>query len=263
MVPRAWARRSSARTLSEFCFGHGDEKDRLIRLDMSEYATYGAAERLLGESSTGGSGLVKRARQQPFVVLLLDEIEKAAPEVFDVLLNLLDEGRLIDAFGRLTSFRSAIIIMTSNLGVQTHDPLGFGAEPHVGYVDEVERFFRPEFVNRIDEILSFNPLSLETIVAITEKELLELTVREGLDTRHITLSWNDEVVHRLAEIGYSQRYGARNLQRTLERHVVIPLARLLLDRPELRDTTLHLEVDGDGAIGYRLSASDQGSRVAP
>lgn len=247
-----------ARSLSEFCFGHGDEKDRLVRLDMSEYATSGSAERLLGESSTGGSDLVKRVRQQPFMVLLLDEIEKAAPEVFDVLLNLLDEGRLIDAFGRLTSFRSAIIIMTSNLGVRTHDPVGFGAEPSVGYVDEVERFFRPEFVNRIDEVLSFSPLSRETIMAITEKELLEITVREGLDTRHITLSWNDEVVHRLAEMGYSPRYGARNLQRTLERHVVIPLARLLLDDPELKDTTLHLVVDEGGVVGFQLSASTNG-----
>ena len=239
-----------ARSLSAYCFGHGEERDRLIRLDMSEYGTFGAAARLIGSVSTGDSDLIRRVRQQPFVVLLLDEVEKAAPEVFDALLNLLDEGRLTDAYGRLTSFRSAIVIMTSNLGARTHDPVGFGAADGSGHVEAVERFFRPEFVNRIDQVVLFAPLSRASIRAITEKELGDLAAREGLDKRRLTLRWTDEVVNSLADEGYSARYGARNLQRTIERRVVVPLARLLLERPDISGAELRLILGAQGEVTF-------------
>jgi ATP-dependent Clp protease ATP-binding subunit ClpC len=237
-----------ARSLSRFCFGHGEEKDRLLRLDMSEYSTPGAATRLLGDPALGGSDLVKRVRRQPFVVLLLDEVEKAAPEVFDVLLSLFDEGRLTDVYGRLTSFRSAIVIMTSNIGARSHDPVGFGDPATPGYADDVARFFRPELVNRIDEIVTFAPLSGETVRAIAEKELGEVVTREGLAARRIGVRWSAAVVERLAAEGTSARYGARDLQRTVERRVVIPLARYLIDHPDARELTLALDVGADGRI---------------
>jgi hypothetical protein len=192
--------------------------------------------------------LVKRVRRQPFLVLLLDEVEKAAPEVFDVLLGLLDEGRLTDVYGRLTSFRSAIVIMTSNLGVRRHDPLGFAAASAPGFAEEVARFFRPEFVNRIDEIVTFSPLSEETVRAITVKELREVAAREGHAARRIGIRWSDEVVDRLAAEGTSARYGARDLQRTIERRVVIPLARDLVDHPAAAGVTLAFEADAGGRI---------------
>ena len=238
-----------ARAISQYLFGHGDETDRLLRLDMSEYAGPSAAERLLGDphGSGGPSDLVKRIRRQPFTVVLLDEIEKAAPEVFDVLLGVFDEGRLTDAFGRLSTFRSAVIIMTSNLGARAGEPFGLTRNaPADAYEAEVTRFFRPEFFNRIDAVVTFDALTESTIHAITEKELVELNKREGLTRAGLTLAWDDAVVRHLAAVGFDRRYGARPLQRTIESLVVTPLARLLVERPTLRHATIRaVLVDGE------------------
>jgi ATP-dependent Clp protease ATP-binding subunit ClpC len=240
-----------ARTIARYFFGHGEQGDRLLRLDMSEYAGPGAAERLLTRPDGEPSDLIRKMRQQPFAVLLLDEIEKAAPEVFDVLLSVFDEGRLTDRYGRTTTFRSAVIIMTSNLGAGKQEPFGFGGGPAVRYDSEALAFFRPEFFNRIDAVVTFQPLRAETILAITRKELAEIGRREGLSRTNVRLTWTDALVSHLAKAGFDARYGARPLQRTLETLVVTPLARYLLEHPGLKDAELAADLGSDGIVTFR------------
>lgn len=235
-----------ARALARFFFGHGAKANRLIRLDMSEYAGSGSAERLLSAPDGQPSALVRDIRAQPFNVVLFDEIEKADPEVFDVLMGLFDEGRLTDRFGRTAIFRSAILILTSNLGSDRQGAFGFGADAQVPYESVALRHFRPEFFNRLDAVVSFAPLSKESIEAITRKELAEIAGREGLAERQVLLVWSDAVVAHLAAEGFDRRFGARPLQRTIERLVVTPVARFLLDHPDLRNMTLRLDRGGDG-----------------
>jgi ATP-dependent Clp protease ATP-binding subunit ClpC len=242
-----------ARALARFFFGHGEQAERMVRLDMSELAGVGSAERLLTGADGEPSELIKKVRQQPFTVLLLDEVEKADPEVFDVLLNVFDEGRLTDRYGRLTTFRSAVIVMTSNLGAGKQEPFGFGREPPVRYDAEALKFFRPEFFNRIDTVVTFQPLERETILRITRKELTDLGRREGLTKAGLRLTWSERLVEHLAKEGFDARYGARPLQRTLESRVVTPLARFLLEQPELRDAEVRADVDAEGRICFARS----------
>ncbi len=237
-----------ARSIAGFCFGHGREKDRLIRLDMSEYGLPGAADRLTGGSGREPGEMVRKIRRQPFSVLLLDEIEKAAPEVFDMLLGVLDEGRFTDPYGRAADFRSAIIIMTSNLGVRVGSTPGFGGETDDPFETAVRSFFRPEFFNRIDDVVAFSHLSPESIAAITRKELAQVAGREGLTRRNLKLTWTDRAVAHLAEMGYDRRYGARNLQRVVERRAAVPLARYLLENGPPEGSAVRLDV-GDGDSG--------------
>jgi ATP-dependent Clp protease ATP-binding subunit ClpC len=247
-----------ARAIARFFFGHGEGPDRLIRLDMSEYAGLDCGERLLGPPAGDPSDLIKRVRQQPFVVILLDEIEKAGPEVFDVLLSVFDEGRLTDRYGRTTIFRSAVLIMTSNLGAQKQETFGFGKHPGVHYDAEARTFFRPEFYNRIDAVVTFQPLQAETIHAITRKELTEIAGREGLVRTGIRLTWTERLVAHLAREGFDRRYGARPLQRTLETLVVTPLAQYLLDHPTLRDVRIQLDLDGEEKVTLSTCQNGRG-----
>src|SRR5262249_8858524 len=192
----------------------------------------------------------KRMRQQPFTVLLFDEIEKADPEVFDVLLGVFDEGRLTDRYGRVTTFRSAVIVLTSNLGAGKQESFGFGQGPGVSYDAEALAFFRPEFFNRLDAVVTFQPLGKETVLAITRKELGEVGRREGLERARLRLTWTDAVVEHLAREGFDVRYGARPLQRKLEALVVTPLARFLLDRPGLRDTEIRVDLNAARRVEF-------------
>jgi ATP-dependent Clp protease ATP-binding subunit ClpC len=223
-----------AQALARFFFGARETQAagaRLIRLDMSEYAGFDAVERLVGPPHGEPSELIRKIRQQPFTVLLFDEIEKASPDVFDVLLGVFDEGRLTDRFGRVTNFRSALIVMTSNLGADKQAAFGFDANARPRYRDEAMAFFRPEFFNRLDAVVTFHPLGGETIKAIARKELAAIAGREGLTQHGITVRWSDRLVEHLAKVGFDARYGARPLQRTIEREVVAPLAKWLLGRP--------------------------------
>ena len=205
-----------AKALADFCFGHGEQPDRLVRLDMSEYALPGSADRLLTRPDGEPSDLVRKVRQQPFAVVLFDEIEKADPGVFDLLMGVCDEGRLTDRFGRTASFRSVLVVMTSNLGTRPGGPIGFvdGAAVAPGRADEALRFFRPEFANRIDAVVSFRPLDPAAVRAIVAKELAELARREGLVRAGLRLSWTEPAVDALARAGTDDRYGARPLQRS-------------------------------------------------
>ncbi|MEZ0266990.1 MAG: AAA family ATPase, partial [Phycisphaerae bacterium] len=223
---------------------------RLVRLDMSEYAGPDAADRFLGTAHGGPPDWIQRVRHQPFCVLLLDEIEKAAPEIFDLLLGVFDEGRLTDPWGRLTWFRSAVIVMTSNLGAGRPTAFGLsraGAAPPAMYDADAMGFFRPEFFNRIDAVVTFDPLTEPTVRAITAKELGDIAAREGLDKRGIKLAWTDRLVASLAAVGFDPRYGARPLQRTIEQRVVTPLARYVVDHPEVTSKTLTLDL-GEGGV---------------
>jgi ATP-dependent Clp protease ATP-binding subunit ClpC len=243
-----------ARALAQTFFGHGEahadrkREDRLVRLDMSEYAGLDAVDRLLGPPHAEPSALIRRLRQQPFCVLLLDEIEKAGPEVFDVLLSICDEGRLTDRYGRTTTFRSCVIVMTSNLGGEQHEAFGFNPDGTSPYAHAVRDFFRPEFFNRLDAVVTFETLRRETIEAITRKELREISKREGFQRAGLRLVWSDRLITWLARSGFDARYGARPLQRVLERQVVAPLAKYLLAHAELSDVALSVDCDAEGSM---------------
>jgi len=197
---------------------------------MSEYGGFDAVYRLLGPPQGEPGELVKRVRRQPFAVLLLDEIEKAAADVFDTLMGVFDEGRLTDQYGRVTNFRSTIIVMTSNLGAGQSRAVGFsGGETGPAYQEAAMRFFRPEFFNRMDQVVTFRPLKPEGVKAITRRELDAIAKREGLMRGGVKVAWSDALVEHLAGIGFDPRYGARPLQRAVEREVVAQLARWLLE----------------------------------
>jgi len=247
-----------AQSLARYLYGGNDQPrtvsfERLVRLDMSEYSTPGAADRFLGSAETGPADWIQKIRRQPFTVLLLDEIEKAAPEIFDILLAVFDEGRLTDPWGRLTHFKSAVIIMTSNLGSVAAEPFGLSKTTTPAYESEASTFFRPEFFNRIDAVVTFDPLSQEIIRAITEKELRDLASREGLTRLNIHLTWSDRLLNHLASEGYDPRYGARPLQRAIEALIVTPLARYLVQHAEVANTTLNLDIGDAGHI--KISAA--------
>lgn len=249
--PTGVGKTEMAKTVSRFFFGAGEDQERMLRLDMSEYGGPGAAQRLMGDKERPGE-LVRRIRRQPFSVLLLDEVEKAHHDVFDLLLGVFDEGRLTDPWGRETNFRSAIIILTSNLGVASLRPIGINQSKPPSYHREIQNFFRPEFFNRIDSVVTFDPLQPQHIRSITEMELRALSEREGLKRRDVSLTWSEEVVNSLSDRGYDARYGARPLKRLIEQEVTVPLSRFLVEQPHLRQRELKLSVVEGGLVLERV-----------
>jgi ATP-dependent Clp protease ATP-binding subunit ClpC len=254
--PTGVGKTALAKSLVEYCFGAagakdpstGSGQDRLVRLDMSEYSGWGAAQRLLQNPQGRPAAWIDRVRRQPFCVVLFDEIEKAAPEVFDVLLGLLDEGRLTDQFGRITWFRSAVIIMTSNLGADASDSAGFSSVPNPSYASEVHKFFRPEFFNRLDGVITFQPLGPPEVEAIARKELAELAQREGLVAAGLEVVWSERLLKTIVAEGYDHRFGARPLQRAIENRVAVPLARWRVDHPKARALTILVDLDEAGSV---------------
>jgi ATP-dependent Clp protease ATP-binding subunit ClpC len=218
---------------------------------MSEYASPWAAERLLAKDDGTPSDFVENVRQQPFVVVLLDEIEKAAAPVFDMLLGVLDEGRLTDRNGRTTIFRSAIVILTSNLGAATRSSIGFDPAAAQGYAKAVQDFFRPELFNRIDAVVSFGPLDATVCRSIVRKEIGEIALREGLKRAGVRLRASDALVDQLVAAGFDPRYGARPLQRTLETRLVTHLSRFLLEFSGLHGVEIELDTDSEGGLIIR------------
>ncbi|MCA9690248.1 MAG: AAA family ATPase [Myxococcales bacterium] len=267
-----------AKTLARFLFG---DVGRLLRFDMSEYMDPLAAERLIRGTQRDDGELTRKVRQQPFCVVLLDEIEKAHPAVFDLLLQVCGEGRLSDARGKTTYFHNAIIIMTSNLGAAHRRPRsGFrvdgdraqaAAAEHRHYVERVDAHFRPEFVNRLDRIISFRSLSAAEIGEVARVSLARIRERAGLVNRGIDLRVSDAVLARLARDGYSDTYGARALRRHLEDALVTPVATVLarfgslavgasvhVTDDELEDDA-RVDDGGDGELGASLG----GHRFGP
>jgi ATP-dependent Clp protease ATP-binding subunit ClpC len=229
-----------SRTLAEFLFG---DEDALISLDMSEYMEKHTVSRLIG-SPPGyigyeeGGQLTEAVRRKPFSVVLFDEIEKAHPDVFNTLLQILEDGRLTDAQGRTVDFKNTVLIMTSNLGtrdIAKGTTLGFTARPDakVDYermqskvMDELKRHFRPEFLNRIDEVIVFHQLSREQVKSIVD--LMMRRVVEQLKSKDIAMELTEAAKDLLAEKGYDPALGARPLRRTIQRLVEDPLSEKLL-----------------------------------
>jgi ATP-dependent Clp protease ATP-binding subunit ClpC len=206
------------------------KNDRLVRLDMSEYQSWGAVDRLLMTPQGEPALWIQRLRTWPLGVLLFDEFEKAAPEVFDCLLSAFDEGRITDRFGRTTTLCGTIIVLTSNVGANQSASTGFVNDQSRRYARALEQTFRPEFLNRLDAITTFQPLSRETTRLIVEKELRAINDRPAMRERQLQLRWPSELVDELAEVGFDPALGARPLQRAIERVVVAPLAKWLLSR---------------------------------
>ena len=240
-----------AKSLAQFLFGASDRKLPLTRLDMSEFAGLAAGHRFLLDAEGQPTAWIQQIRTRPLSVLLLDEIEKASSEVFDILLSLLDEGRLTDRLGRVTSFRTTVIVMTSNLGARSSTSLGFGDAHNVDYANEVRRAFRPEFFNRLDAVVPFAPLDRAAIRSITEKELKDLGKREGLERYGRKLIWTERLLDHLARDGFDAKLGARPLQRAVETLVVAPLARWLVENEATLAQQLQLDWDGKLIVSRR------------
>ncbi|KFE63491.1 AAA family ATPase [Hyalangium minutum] len=217
-----------ARLLATFLF---NSPERLFRFDMSEFMDGWSADRLIRGTDQGEGLLTRRVRQQPFCVLLLDEIEKAHPAVFDLLLQVCGEGRLTDSRGRTAWFHNALIIMTSNLGAShRRSPLGIGAsaaDDTTHYLREVHKHFRPEMINRIDQIIPFHALTSEQVSEVARFGVEKLRQRRGLLQRGITLDLPPEATTALASSGYQEAYGARAMRRHLDQQLVVPVARAL------------------------------------
>ena len=221
----------------------------MIRLDMSEFMLPGSAQRLLAVGP-GVESLAEKVRQQPLSLILLDEIEKAHAEVFDLLLAALGEGRMTDAGGSLVDFRMTLIVMTSNLGVSDRGPAGFGGESEDtiarSFDTAVRRHFRPEFFNRIDFVIPFRNLAPADIRAIVDLELDKMGKRTGLARRELRLSVSDAARATLADWGWHPTRGARPLKRVLEEQLMAPIAVLLARTPSLRGQTLRVLTAAEG-----------------
>jgi len=230
-----------ARALAEFMFG---DEDALLQLDMSEYMEKFNVSRLIGAPPgyvgyEEGGQLTEKVRRRPYSVILLDEIEKAHPDVFNILLQVFEEGRLTDSFGRKVYFRNTVIIMTSNVGaelIRKTGSLGFKTQKEeVSYqemkeklLEEVKRTFKPEFLNRIDDTIVFRPLSKEDLIKIIDIEIN--FVAERLKERNISLEVNQEAKELLIEKGFDPMFGARPLKRTIQRFLEDPLASEIISK---------------------------------
>lgn len=231
-----------ARSLAEYLY---QDRQRLTRLDMSEYSTAWAVASLVGVAGLDTPGvLVEKVRESPFQVILFDEIEKAHPDFFDLLLQILGDGRLTDHHGQCADFSSSLVLMTSNLGGQSFvkGSLGFRQDQREDFMDAVRAAFRPELLNRIDEILPFHPLERQTIAGLARRELDQLQLRLQATRGGLTWLIEPEVVDYLVIHGYDRRYGARPLKRCLERFVLAPLAQQLLLHPPQRPLQIVLRV---------------------
>lgn len=242
--PTGVGKTACAKALADYFFGKGQQQSPLIRIDMSEFQHAGQISRLIGHGQEVGQ-LVKEVRERPFAVVLFDEVEKADPSIFDALLTVLDEGMLVDAYGRVTNFRNTIIIMTSNLGASNRTAIGFQhtTDDETRYLSAIGQHFRPEFFNRIDGVVLFKSLEPPDIERITRKELDELKHREGFLKRRLNLHFTDALVQHLARTGFDERYGARPLQRAVEQTVTNPLAHWLLEHPTVEDCRLVIDYE--------------------
>ncbi|MEO0974951.1 MAG: AAA family ATPase, partial [Pseudomonadota bacterium] len=219
------------KALAELLF---DAEEAMVRIDMSEFMEKHSVARLIGAPPgyvgyEEGGYLTEAVRRRPYAVILLDEVEKAHPDVFNVLLQVLDDGRLTDGQGRTVDFRNAVIVMTSNLGSQRIQELAGEdnyAQMKDAVMDVVSQHFRPEFLNRVDDIVVFHPLGVGEIRGIVEIQLRYLQQR--LAEREMTLTLSDEALDRLAQAGFDPVYGARPLKRAIQSQVENPLAQEIL-----------------------------------
>ena len=259
MGPTGVGKTELVRALAEFLF---DDEDAMVRLDMSEYMEKHTVSRLIGAPPgyvgfEEGGQLTEAVRRRPFRVVLFDEIEKAHPDVFNMLLQILEDGRLTDGHGRTVSFRNAVIVMTSNLGVGGVDgrPIGLTAiasgrgerEQRRRQVEhELKRAFRPEFLNRIDEVIIFEPLDQGHILQIVD--LLMREVRQNLAEQGVSVELTEAAREWLAKEGFDPTFGARPLRRAIQRFVENPLAKRILAGEFEEGQAILADVSGDELV---------------
>ena len=234
-----------AKALAEQLF---DDEKNIIRIDMSEYMEKFSVSRLIGAPPgyvgyDEGGQLTEAVRRNPYSIVLLDEVEKAHPDVFNILLQILDDGRVTDSKGVNVDFKNTIIIMTSNLGSQyAFDPDKEEREQH--YKEAVQKFFKPEFVNRIDEIIVFNALNKNVMRQIADKFLNQL--RSRLSDRDIKLEVTDAAMNRIIELGTDVDFGARPMKRHIQREIETEVAKRILEDPDINGKTIVVDADDSG-----------------
>ena len=265
-----------AKTVAEYLFG---SVDRMIRLDMSEFQTAETTHKILGGDDT--DSLINRVRKQPFSVVLLDEFEKAHASIWDLFLQVFDDGRLTDAMGHVADFRHCIIILTTNLGATSHRSSGLGFAPTADAFTDgqimraIAQTFRPEFQNRLDKVIVFRPLTRDLMREILKKELNRVLERRGLKYREWAVEWEASAQDFLLEKGFSPEMGARPLKRAIDQYLMAPLAATIVERrfPE-GDQFVFIRSDGraiqvefvdpdSGAAGNPLPAVKSATERAP
>ena len=249
-----------ARALAEFLF---DDEKAMVRIDMSEYMEKFSVSRLIGAPPgyvgyEEGGQLTEAVRRKPYCVLLLDEIEKAHQDVFNILLQVLDEGRLTDSKGKTVNFKNTIIIMTSNLGssiiqeqlqfINEENKTEIMGELRLRLFELLKSTIRPEFLNRIDEILLFKPLTQEDIRKIVDIQLNFLIQR--LEKNQFTVIVDDDVKEWLGRTGFDIQYGARPLKRVIQKYITNPLSEKILDATFIPGDTIHISLDNNGRIEF-------------
>ena len=263
------------KALAEFMF---NTDKALIRVDMSEYMEKHSISKMIG-SPPGyvgydeGGGLTELVRHRPYSVILFDEIEKAHPEVFNILLQVLDNGRLTDAKGRTVNFKNCVIIMTSNIGAEHIDrmsSLGFGSGAGITQAerydqakqkvtDALKEYFRPEFLNRLDEIVLFNILSEEAVRDIVRMQVD--IVAKRLEEKHISLSLSAAALSHLAKEGYNPQYGARPLKRLIQTKIMTPIANMMVARGVMEGGSVTVDIK-DGEFTFDVRKGPERTRTA-
>ncbi|MBR4866606.1 MAG: AAA family ATPase, partial [Clostridia bacterium] len=243
------------KTLAETMLG---SEEMLVRIDMSEYMEKASQSRLVGAppgyvGHEEGGQLTEAVRKKPYSIVLFDEIEKAHPDILNLLLQLLEDGRLTDGLGRTVSFLNTVVVMTSNLGTGTTRAVGFDRqESKQSILEEARKSFRPEFFNRIDEVVIFTPLGKQALTRIAGQLLKETQKRAG--ELGLTLEYGEDVPEKLAEMGYDPRYGARPLRRLIRQVVEEPISDGWIGGTYQAGDILRLDIqEGKPVIGVPVS----------
>jgi ATP-dependent Clp protease ATP-binding subunit ClpB len=259
MGPTGVGKTELARALAEFLF---DDENAMVRIDMSEYMERHAVARLIGAPPgyvgyEEGGQLTEAIRRRPYAVVLFDEIEKAHPEVFNVMLQVLDDGRLTDSKGREVNFKNTVIIMTSNVGAQyifeyqkSMQTPQQEAEMERKVEEELHKHFRPEFLNRIDDVIIFHALDMQHIKRIIEIQLKRLAKLIG--DRGLSIDISDRAKEQLAKSGYDPAFGARPLKRALQKLIIDPLAMKLLEGKFKPGDIVFVNAGDDGKVELSL-----------
>jgi len=240
-----------SKALASFLF---DDQNAMIRIDMSEYMEKHSVSRLIGAPPgyvgyDQGGALTEAVRRRPYQVILFDEVEKAHPDVFNIFLQILDDGRLTDGQGRVVDFKNTIIILTSNLGsefIQANKSQKLDERTKEKVLEVVKKSFRPEFVNRLDDIIVFDRLQKEEIKEIVKIQVNNL--KNILKDKNLTFSITDKALEWLVDKGFDQEYGARPLKRAIQKYIQNPIANLILDMKDKKLDAIKIDVDGDQLV---------------